>query len=216
MPATIDYTTEPNLTTLFNTVAINEATLYMGLDPAVAKEFQPADVEKYLLESLHTIETYQASVILQKTVTLDLPYKALCRHDGKIYLPYGVIDSTSVVASFYETTTGDPGDLARTRTAITNADFVTDANYPASLYSDNWSDLTPDIDNEMPLPFRVVYTAGYSSFAELPVSIFTAMKVLSYFTFTNRGESNMELPDAYHHYADQNMLTHREVQEYIL
>jgi len=57
MPATIDYTTEPNLTTLFNTVAINEATLYMGLDPAVAKEFQPADVEKYLLESLHTIET---------------------------------------------------------------------------------------------------------------------------------------------------------------
>lgn len=214
MTATIDYSTEANLTTLFDTVKINEVTRYLGLDPSVAKEHQPVDVEQLMLECLHTIESYQASVLLVKTVTLDLPYKALCRNDGRIYLPFGVPTITSM--SFFSTTTGDIGDPARTRTAITTQEFYSDLNYPAFLYSENWDTLTPDIDTELPLPIRVIYTTGYSSFAAMPRSVYSALKILAQFNFSNRGEQNMELPAAYHHYADQNLLTQREVQEYIL
>jgi hypothetical protein len=214
MTATIDYSTEAALTTLFDVTKVDEVTLYLGLDPAVAKEHQPQDVEQLMLECLHAIETIQASVILQKTVTLDLPYKALCRSDGRIYIPYGAPTITSM--SYYKTTTGNEGDPARTRTAIDTETFFTDLNYPAFLYSSNWDDLVDDIDDEMPLPIRIVYTTGYTSFASMPRSIYSALKILAQYTFANRGEENVELPSAFHYYADQNLLTQREVQEYIL
>lgn len=218
MVATIDYTTEAKLSTLLSDVQVQEVTKYLGLDPSVARKHQPIDVELLLCECLHTIESYQASVILEKTVILDLPYEALCKSHGRIYLPYGPTSLTDLVVSYYEETTGAVGDPGRTRTTIAQTLFVSDLNYPAFLFCEDWTatELTDDIDTDIPLPFRVSYTAGYSSFAAMPNSIYQAMKVLAYYTFTNRGEASVDLPLSYHHFADENLLTNRDVQEYIL
>lgn len=207
MATTIDYTNEDVVSTLFATSYTDELHKYLGLDPAVSAANQPVDVDELLHDALHIIEGDQFRNILQKPVTLELPYSAFTARDNKVYLPYG---SVSSVTSFTWTESDDT-----TSTLVEGTDYTLYGNEPAFLWAENWFSVMSDLNTSNPEVVTIVYTTGYSAFAEIPRGTLSAIKVLCYYLFNNRGLDDIPLPVAYKHQVSQAMANNRRALEYV-
>jgi hypothetical protein len=206
MPATIDYTTEATLSDIFTTDNFtDELHKYLGLDPAVSAADQPVDVDELLTSVLHIVEQDQWRIILEKTVTLRLPYNALCARDNKVYLPYGSVAAITTFA--YE----DSDDASQTLDA---SNYTLYSDEPAFLWAENWWSVL-SLSSTNPLPITLTYTTGYDSFNKIPRSTLQAIKVMCYHHFVNRGYENHPIPLSYRHHADQALLNNRRVEEYL-
>ena len=206
MTVHIDYTTEETLGNIFTTANFtDELHKYLGLDPAVSSANQPIDVDELLTSVLHIVEQDQQRVILEKTVTLTLPYYALNACDNKIFLPYGSVASLTSFA--YE----DADDASQT---LASGNYTIFSNEPAFIWAENWwSVLTLSSTN--PLPITITYTTGYDAFAKIPRSTLQAIRILCYHHYVNRGQEDMAIPRAYNHHMEQGVLGHARLQEFM-
>lgn len=206
MPASIDYTTEATLGDIFTTANFtDELHKYLGLDPAVAAGNQPIDVDVLLTSILHIVEQDQERVILEKTVTLKLPYTAFLSYDNKVYLPYGPVAALTTFA--YEDLNDDSQTLA-------GSAYTLFSEEPAFIWNKNWwNEFT--LSSTHPYPVTLTYTTGYDAFAKIPRSTLMAIMVMCYHHFTNRGGENAETPDAYQHHVCQALLNHPRLSEFL-
>jgi hypothetical protein len=206
MGAYVDYTTEALVSTLFNAGNFtDDLHRYLGLDPAVPALHQPVDVEDLLHSAIHIVETDQWRLILPKTITLSLPYKALCASDNKVFLPYGKVSSLTTFA--YE----DSDDASQT---LSSANYTLFSNPPAFIWAENWFDVLT-LSSTNPLPITLTYTTGYTSFDEIPRSTLQAIKIMCYHHFVNRGETDVGLPMAYKHHMMHDIANNRRSQEFV-
>lgn len=206
MTATISYTLEESLSTLFTAGNfIDELHKYLGLDPAISAANQPVDVSELLKSVLHVIEGDQWRVILEKPITLSLPYMALDAMDNRIYLPYGKVSS---ITTFAYT---DTDEAAQT---LDSSNYSLFSEEPAFLWAENWHNII-SVSTKSPLPITLTYTTGYSAFDQIPRSTLQAIKILAYHHFVNRGEDDASIPMAYKHHVTQSMFNNRRVQEFL-
>jgi hypothetical protein len=207
MASSIDYSTETAVSTLFSASDFtNDLHRYLGLDPALDASYQPIDVEDLLHSAIHIVEKDQWRLILNKEVTLKIPYQAFCARDNKIYLPYGTV---STVTSFnYIDSAGD------TQPLVEGTDYTLYGTEPAFLWAENWFDVV-DLNSDEPEVATIVYTTGYSTFNSIPRGTIHALKTLCYYMFNNRGLDSVDIPMAYKHQCSQDMLNNRRALEYI-
>jgi len=206
MSGSIDYTSEVAVTSLFPSTFIDDLTLYLGLDPAVAAKYQPLDIENLLHTAISMTEQNQWRFILRKPVTLSLPLSALCFDDNRIYLPYGPVAS---LTTFSYTDT----DLAVQN--ISSSDYTLFSEEPSWIWAKNWNTPIPgnSVHSSHPAPISLSYTTGYTDFEEIPKSTLGAIRVIAYHLFVNRGGDNMETPDAYTHLMHQAKLRNQRCME---
>jgi len=206
MGAKIQYDTESALGTLFTTANFtDELHKYLGLDPAVSSANQPLDVNDLLLSLLHIVEGDQWRVILPKTITLSLPYKAFCALDNRVYLPFGEVSS---ITTFAYT---DSSGVAQT---LASSNYTLYSEEPSFIWADNWYSVMT-LSTTVPVPVTLTYTTGYTAFADIPRGTLQALKVLAYHHFVNRGDEDKPLPMAYKHHVSQDMLNHRRSLEFV-
>jgi hypothetical protein len=199
--ATIDYTSEANVVSLFPSEFIDDFTLFLGLDPAVASQHQPVDILTLLRNCISTVERDQWRFILRKSVVVHLPANRISppECDGRIYLPYGKV---SALTSFTYVKEATP----TVQTAVTSNQYTLHSSEPSWLWNKNWYSVLTDLYEDHPLPITITYTTGYSTFEEIPWSTLMAIKILAYHQFVNRGESWQPLPDSYTHHMMHDML----------
>lgn len=208
MASSIDYTTETAVSTLFSATDFqNDLHRYLGLDPTLDAAHQPIDVEDLLHSAIHLVEKDQWRLILPKTVTLKLPYQAFSALDNKVFLPYGAVSS---ITSF----TWVDGDDAN-QTLTEGTDYTLYGTEPAFLWAENWHNEMSDLNTVNPEVATIVYTTGYTAFANIPRGTIHALKTLCYYLFNNRGLDNIELPMAYKHQCQQDMANNRRALEYV-
>ncbi len=201
MPLVIDRTTEEELTTLFDTDFIRSLTKYLGMDADTPSDDMPLSVNELLEEAVSACEQEQWRFILPKEATLLLPVEACCADDKLLFLPLGV---ASDVAISYTDLNGD-------ETAFT--DFTQYPGEPIRLYSDAWYDMINDCAED-PYPIKVVYTPGYTSYAEVPKSTVRALKLLVSYNFEYRG-TDAPIPEAYKHHRNLAWLNNDRANKYI-
>jgi hypothetical protein len=199
--ATIDYTSEANVVSLFPSEFIDDFTLFLGLDPAVASQHQPVDILTLLRNCISTVERDQWRFILRKSVVVHLPANCISppECDGRIYLPYGKVSALTSFTYIKEAT-------PTVQTAVTSSDYTLHSSEPSWLWNKNWYSVLTDLYEDHPLPITITYTTGYSTFEEIPWSTLMAIKILAYHQFVNRGESWQPLPDSYTHHMMHDML----------
>jgi len=206
MPATIDYTTEAAMSGIFTTSNFtDELHKYLGLDPAVSLANQPIDVDELLQSVLQVVEGDQWRVLLEKTITLQLPYCAISARDNRIYLPYGTV---AALTTFAYT---DNNEDAQTLSA---SNYTVYSEEPAFIWAEVWEDVLT-LSTKEPYPITLTYTTGYDAFAKIPRSTLQAIKIMCYHHFVNRGAEDMAIPMAYQHHVSQAMHNNRRVQEYL-
>jgi hypothetical protein len=201
MPLVIDRTTEADLTTLFDTDFIRSLTKYLGMDADTPSDDMPLSVNELLEEAISACEQEQWRFILPKEAKLLLPVEAFCADDKLLFLPLGV---ASDVAISYTDLEGD--ELPFTA-------FTQYPGEPIRLHSDSWYDLINDC-SEDPYPISVVYTPGYTSYAEVPKSTVRALKLLVSYNFEFRGV-DAPIPEAYKHHRNLAWLNNDRANKYI-
>jgi hypothetical protein len=201
MPLVIDRTTEAELTTLFDTDFIRSLTKYLGMDADTPSDDMPLSVNELLEEAISACEQEQWRLILPKEVTLLLPVEAFCDVDKLLFLPLG---AASDVVITYTDLLGD---------TVAFTDFTQYPGEPIRLYSDTWFDMVNDAAED-PYPITVVYTPGYTSYAEVPKSTVRALKLLVSYNFEFRGV-DAPIPEAYRHHRNLAWLNNDRANKYI-
>jgi len=208
MPQIIDRANEAALSTLFDDTFLSTIKQNLGFDPDTPCSDLPVDIEDLLADAVSICETQQWRFILQKPVTLLLPYKAFLERDGLVFLPYG--SASSLTTFTYTDVDGDSN-------AIDSSDYTIYAGEPLKLWCDDWSALFPDIDETQPYPVTVRYTTGYSAYAQIPKSTIRALKILCYHMYEYKdaiaeGTVNI-LPQGYEYHRDLTILNcHRAIR----
>lgn len=207
MTATIDYTSEDAVSTLFDTDFTDDLHLYLGLDPTLDSSDQPVSVDDLLHDAIHIVEGDQWRNILNKDVLLQIPYDAFCATDNKIYLPFGTVNSVTTFT--YIDSDGDEQTLTE------GTDYTLYTQEPAFCWADNWWDVVTDLTTDNPVAAEITYTTGYSSFSEIPRGTLRALKIMCYYIFNNRGLDDVQVPMAYRHQCMQAMANNRRALEYV-
>lgn len=195
MKSSIDRTTETKVTDLFPKQFIDDFTLYLGLDPDVAPQFQPIDIIDHLKTVVDIVEEDQWRIILPKTVTLRGPLKDLFRYgDRKLYLPYGNV--ASLTSFTYLDTNG-------TTQSVSSSNYTLCSEEPSYIWCSNWARYI-HADGCNPVALTITYTTGYTTFSEIPQATLKAIKIMAYHLFVNRGAEPVARPMAYDHTVDMN------------
>lgn len=187
MPAYIDRSTEARLSSLFPKDWVDGLYKYLGLDPTVAEADQPIDVLDLLEEVVGITESIQWRNILRKQVVLSLPLHAIynCNTSGtgsKIFLPYGTI--SSITSFTWVDVNGDSNSLT------SGTDYTPTFNSdPPFLWKDYWTNVITDPSDTRPEPLTITYTAGYSTFQQIPRATLQAIKILCFHLMEIRGQT---------------------------
>ena len=188
MATKLDYTTEATLESLFSDSYVYDLTRYLGLDPLVDLIDQPINVRELLHDCVQHMEQWQFRSILQKTVTMTLPYEAFCDADNQLFLPYG--NMTTLATATYVDTDGTSQDWQ----ASTDYSLLTN-NPPCKLWANNWDTVFPTIDRDLPEPITLTYVAGYASFSAVPRSTRSALQLMCKYHYDQRGTArDMPVP----------------------
>lgn len=208
MSAVIDYTTEVDLTTLFDQPFIDEVTKYLGLDPNVPTNHQPVNIHSMIHQSLRMLETEQWRVILPKEVILHLPREAFCYPDNRIYLPFGEVSTITSLTYI------DTAEVLTDITSRVGDDIYLYTRPTGFLYSDIWNTFL--VHTKLPEPITIAYTPGYTSPSEVPPGVKNALKLMVYEDFEQRGNEGLtEYSDACKHHQRQGWLRHPRLLEVI-
>jgi hypothetical protein len=209
MPAIIDYSSEAAISTIVTSDFLDAVKRNIGFDPDTPTASLPVDLEDLLHECIQICEKEQWRFILQKSVTLLLPYEAFCRPDKLVFLPFGPVSS---LTTFTYTDTDDATQ------AVSSADYIIYAGEPAKLWCSDWSDVFDTVNDERPYQISLSYTTGYASYAAVPKPTIRALKILAYHLFEYRDAisdgSVSELPQGYCQLRDLNMLNDMRAIQY--
>jgi hypothetical protein len=203
MRSSVDLTTEDAIEDLFPKQFLDDFTLYLGLDPDVAVEYQPIDVIDHLRAVVRMVEQDQWRLILRKTVTMSGCLEDFCKRDNKVYLPYGPVASLTTFTYL---------DSSSVSQSVSSDDYFLNTSEPSYLWASNWNSVAP-ANSEHPAPVTITYTTGYSSFAQIPTTTLQAVKVMANYLFVNRGEESVARPAAYDHLVNHGMLRSQRAME---
>ena len=198
MPMYVDLASEAALSTIAGTTLLNATKRNIGFDPETPTELLPVDLEDLLHECISICEKEQWRFILQKPVTLTLPYEAFCNSDGLFFLPFGRVTAlTEFTYIKSDLTTG----------TVSASDYTLYTSEPSKLWAEDWSDVFVEI------------TTGYASYEAVPKSTIRAIKILAYHLFEYRDAisdgSVSELPQGYCQLRDLNLLNDHRAIRYI-
>lgn len=210
MPVIIDLSSEADVTDIVTAEFIASVQSNLGFDAATDAADLPVDITDLLHECIQICEREQWRFILQKDVTLLLPFEALCNRDGLIFLPFGAVSALTTFTYI---------DEDGASTAIDSGDYTVYAGEPAKLWCQSWVDLMDDIDVEQPYPITITYTTGYAAYANVPKTTIRALKILAYHLFEYRDAISdgtvSELPQGYCQLRDLDMLNDRRAIKYV-
>jgi uncharacterized phiE125 gp8 family phage protein len=210
MPAIIDLSSEAAVTDIVTSNFVASVQKNLGFDASTDAADLPVDIEELLHECIQICEREQWRFILTKSVTLLLPFEALCKADGLIFLPFGPVTALDTFTYINE-----DGDA----TAIDAADYTIYPGEPAKLWAQSWVDLVDDIDVEQPYPITIEYTTGYATYDDVPKPTIRALKILAYHLFEYRDAisdgSVSELPQGYCQLRDLNLLNDKRAIKYV-
>ena len=199
MSLTIDYTNEAAVTDLFSTEYINRVYKYLGLDPEIDAAYQPLNVVDLIKSAVGVVEQNQHRIILTKEITIRPPVTAFCRVDKKVFLPWGVPQSTPVV-----TYQPDPDVAAAPVTGV-----LFDNREPCYLWAREWDEFLTE-DN--PDPITITYSVGYTDESQIPKSTLAAIEIYCHYSF-NREDNQEDLPDAFWHHCFLNQLNYYRLED---
>lgn len=203
MRSSINYGTETPVTDLFPKQFLDDFTLYLGLDPDVDPRYQPIDIIDHLKACISTVERDQWRIVLPKQVVLVGDLCDLHKYgDNRVYLPYGNVDELTSFTYIDK----------NSETQTVSSGYTLNTMEPCFLWASNWNTVAP-ANTENPIAVTITYTTGYSSFSAIPSSTIQAIKVLAYHLFVNRGEESVDLPKAYAHLVNQDMIRNQRCME---
>ena len=210
MPMYVDLSSEALLSTIVTEDFLRSVKRNIGFDPETPVESLPVDLEELLHECISTCEKEQWRFILEKTVTLYLPYEAFTTQDKLLFLPFGRV--TQLESFSYVQSDG-------TSANVSSSDYTIYSAEPSKLWADDWSEVFEDINDEQPYPITLSYTTGYSDYDSVPKSTLRALKILAYHLFEYRDaiseNSASELPQGYRQLRDLDLLNDHRAIRYV-